>query len=74
MWNELGTKHTFDQKVFQKASIMGERLWNTNIDLNSELRNIATRLEAQVQRYRDRGYKMWPVTVGLCEKDISLCF
>ena len=54
--------------------MLGERLWNTNIDVKSELLNIATRLEAQVRRYRDRGYKMWPVTVGLCEKDMSLCF
>jgi hypothetical protein len=22
MWNELGTKHTFDQKVFLKASVL----------------------------------------------------
>ena len=74
MWNELGTKHTFDQKVLQKASVLGERLWNTNIDLNTNLRNIATRLNSQADRLRSRGYKIWPVTVGLCEKDMSLCF
>jgi hypothetical protein len=34
MWNEIGTKHTFDQKVLQKASILSERLWNTNINLD----------------------------------------
>ena len=22
MWNEIGTKHTFDQKVFQKVAII----------------------------------------------------
>ena len=52
MWNELGTKHTFDQKVLQKASVLGERLWNTNIDLTSDLKNIATRLNNQAERLR----------------------
>lgn len=74
MWNELGTKHTFDQKVLQKASILGERLWNTNINIQTELKNIATRLQNQVERLRGRGFKLWPVTVGICEKDMSLCF
>ena len=74
MWNEIGTKHTFDQKVFLKASVLSERLWNTNIDLSKELRNIATRLQTQSERLRWRGFKMWPVTVGVCEKDMSVCF
>lgn len=74
MWNELGTKHTFDQKVFQKASVLGERLWNTNIDLNTYLYNIAARLQSQVERMKTRGFKMWPVTVELCEKDMTICF
>lgn len=66
MWNEIGTRHTFDQKVFQRASVLAERLWNTNIDINSELNNIATRLQAQAERLRSRGFKIWPVTVELC--------
>ena len=66
MWNEIGTKHTFEQKVLQKASVLAERLWNTNISLESELNNIATRLQAQAVRLRARGYKVWPVTVELC--------
>lgn len=74
MWNEIGTKHTFDQKVLQKASVLAERLWNTNIDLDKELNNIATRLYAQAQRLRSRGYKIWPITVELCEKNMSICF
>ena len=74
MWNELGTKRTFDQKVFQKASVIAERLWNTEIDLTVNLKNIATRLQVQMKRFRKRGFKMWPVTVELCEKDMSQCF
>lgn len=74
MWNELGNKHTFDQKVLQRASVIGERLWNSRIDLKSELRNIATRLYAHGERYRERGYKVWPVTVGICEQQMDICF
>ena len=44
MWNELRNEHTFDRKVLQRASVIGERLWNSRINLKSELRNIAARL------------------------------
>lgn len=74
MWNEIGNKYTFDQKVLQKASVLSERLWNTNININTDLNNIATRLNAQAERLRARGYKVWPVTVEICEKDMSVCF
>lgn len=74
MWNELGTKHTFDQKVLQRASVLAERLWNTNIDIKVDLLNIARRLQAQAQRLRSRGFKIWPVTVELCENDMTMCF
>ena len=74
MWNEIGTKYTFDQKVLQKASVLSERLWNTNININTDLNNIATRLNAQAERLKARGYKVWPVTVEICEKDMSVCF
>ena len=73
MWNEIDTKHTFEQKVFQKASVISERLWNTKVDIGVDLINIATRLQAQVERLRLRGFKIWPVTVGLCEEDMSEC-
>jgi hexosaminidase len=74
MWNEIGHERTFDQKVLQRASVIGERLWNSKVDIKSELRNIATRLNAHSQRFRERGYKVWPVTVGLCEKSMEICF
>jgi hypothetical protein len=46
MWNELGTRFTFEQKVTQRSSVIGERLWNDKVDIKTELRNIATRLTA----------------------------
>lgn len=58
----------------QRASVIGERLWNPNIDLKSELRNIATRLNAHSERLRRRGFKVWPVTVGICENQMDICF
>lgn len=70
MWNELGNKHTFEQKVIQRSSVIGERLWNDNIHIATDLRNIAARLTAHTQRLRNRGFKVWPVTVGLCEQNI----
>jgi len=53
---------------------LAEKLWSSNISVNNELRNIATRLHAQSERLRTRGFKVSPVTVGLCEKDMSICF
>lgn len=74
MWAELTNKHTFEQKVIQRSSVIGERLWNVNVDIKTEINNIATRLTAHTQRLRDRGFKVWPVTVGLCEQDMDICF
>lgn len=74
MWNEIGNKNTFEQKVMQKSSVIGERLWNADIDIKTKLNNIATRLIAHSERLRQRGFKVWPVTVGVCETDPSICF
>lgn len=53
----------------------GERLWNDGIDLNGNLKNIAMRLNNHGKRLRERGFKVSPVTVGLCEEvDMSICF
>lgn len=74
MWSEICNKNTFDQKVWIRSSVMGERLWNTQINIGTDLQNIATRLIAQGKRMRNRGFKVSPVTVGLCEKDPTICF
>ena len=64
MWDELGNAYTHEQKVTLRANILGERLWN--VDAKTDLRNIAERLNAQSKRLRERGFKVSPVTVGLC--------
>jgi len=46
---------------------MAERLWNDNIDIKVNLKNIAERLVAHAKRLKERGYKVSPVTVQLCE-------
>lgn len=66
MWNEIGTKNTFEQKVVQRSSVIGERLWNVKLNIGTSLKNIATRLTAHSERLRSRGFKVWPVTVGVC--------
>lgn len=66
MWNELGSKHTFEQKVMLRSSVIAERLWNDNVDIKVELNNVATRLTAHAARLRQLGFKVWPVTVGIC--------
>ena len=66
MWNEMGSRHTFEQKVLLRANVIGERLWNDNINIETELNNVATRLTAHAARLRQRGFKVWPVTVGIC--------
>lgn len=74
MWNEISNKQTFEQKVVQRASVIGERLWNADVDIKTKLHNVATRLIAHADRLRQRGLKVWPVTVGVCETDSSICF
>ena len=74
IWAENTNRHNFHQKVTQRSAVIGERLWNDQVDLISELNNIATRLTAHAGRLRERGFKVWPVTVGLCEQEMSVCF
>lgn len=74
MWSEIANQYVFDQKVVQRSSLLGERLWNDKIDINVDLLNIATRLNVHSKRLRARGFKVWPVTVGLCEKQMDICF
>lgn len=57
--------------------MIAERLWNMGVDINGskgELLNIVRRLIAQRKRMVNRGFKVSPVTVGLCEKDPVICF
>jgi hypothetical protein len=75
MWDEVGNEHTHQQKVVLRANIIGERLWNKNIDVGVELTNIAGRLSSQAKRLRKRRLKVGPVTVGLCESEnMAICF
>jgi hypothetical protein len=74
MWGTLTSKHILEQSMVLRASVLAERLWNTNINIQNELVNIGSRLYAHSERLRTRGFKVWPVTSELCEQDLSLCF
>lgn len=74
MWAELNNEHTHDQKIWIRTSALAEKLWNSNINIKNSLLNIVERLVSQKNRMKARGFKPSPVTVGLCEKDPSICF
>lgn len=75
MWDEVGNQYTHQQKVVLRSNILGERLWNHDIDIKTDLANIALRLSKHAARLRLRDLKVSPVTVQLCEsKDMSICF
>lgn len=74
MWSETADASSMDQKIWIRSSALAERLWNSNVDISKELLNISERLIAQARRMKKRGFKVSPVTVGLCEKDPSICF
>lgn len=40
MWAEISNGQVQDQKVWPRSSVISERLWNTNIDINKSLVNI----------------------------------
>ncbi len=66
MWSEVSNAEVQDQKVWPRASVLNERLWNVKIDKTKDILNIAERLIAQNKRMKERGIKTPPVTVGLC--------
>ncbi len=74
MWSEIANPYNIETKVWIRTSVMGEKLWNSGVNINQTLNNVATRLNVQAERMRARGFKVSAVTVGLCEKDMSICF
>lgn len=74
MWAETVNRDNIEQKLWIRSSALAERLWNEDIDIGDRLLNIVNRLIAQKQRMQTRGFKVSPVTVGLCEKEPSICF
>jgi hexosaminidase len=50
MWSELSSPSTHHQKIWNRASIIAERLWNNNVSIKDDIRNIAERLVAQSRR------------------------
>jgi hexosaminidase len=74
MWAEVCNEQVLDQKVWPRTSALGERLWNAKINGEADILNVASRIIAQTRRMKDRGINSSPATVGLCEKDPSICF
>ena len=74
MWSEIANPYNIETKVWIRTSVMGEKFWNSGVNINQTLNNVATRLNVQAERMRARGFKVSAVTVGLCEKDMSICF
>lgn len=75
MWGELSNQWTHEQKVWNRASIIGERLWNDKLAATeSSVKNVAQRLITHSARFRERGFKVRAVTVGLCETNTTICF
>ena len=74
MWGELSNARTNQQKIWNRASILSERLWNSKIALAANLNDIASRLLAHSRRLNARGIKTSPVSVQLCEENMQICF
>ena len=74
MWGELSNAHTNQQKIWNRASILSERLWNSKLVLSADLNDISSRLSAHSRRLSARGIKTSPVTVQLCEENAHICF
>ena len=73
MWGELTNSRTQDQKIWIRASILAERLWNVKVD-STNIRGITERLVAHSRRMKSRGFKHSAVTVELCEHHPDICF
>jgi hypothetical protein len=70
----FSTQDTLDQKIWPRAAAFNERLWHRNINSAKELLNIAERMIAHASRMKNRGFKVAPVAVGLCEKNATICY
>lgn len=49
-----------------RTSVLNERLWTVSIDGTKDILNIVERLSSQMKRMKKRGFKVSPITVGLC--------
>lgn len=74
MWNELNTQYTNDRKIWIRTCSLAERLWNDSIEFEKNKVNVATRLIAQANRMKSRGFKVSAISSHLCESDPALCW
>jgi len=71
LWGEVNSESTLDNYLWIRASSLAERLWSNEKDTIVEL---ATRLVAMQKSLVSRGINASPVTVELCEYNITACF
>jgi hypothetical protein len=54
--------------------VLSERFWNSNVNSVKDLLNVAERLITHTKRLKQRGIQVSPFTVGLCERNATICF
>ncbi|KAL4431880.1 hypothetical protein ABPG74_012692 [Tetrahymena malaccensis] len=76
LWSELSDDDVYLTRIWTRTSAFSERLWNLNASNGQKLkfRALASRMVFMKKRLNARGVKATPVTLEICERDLSLCF
>ena len=68
LWSELSNEDTLDGKIWPRLLALAEKLWNPE-----PKEKMARRMQAAVNRIRERGINSLPMLSGLCERNIESC-
>ncbi|EAR96206.1 glycosyl hydrolase family 20 beta-N-acetylhexosaminidase family protein (macronuclear) [Tetrahymena thermophila SB210] len=76
LWSEMNDDSTQFQRLWTRNSAFAERLWNTDAANNEtyKTRALVSRMVFMQHRLTARGIPASPVTVGICEQNLSLCY
>lgn len=76
LWTEMSNDNTQLLRIWTRNSAFAERLWNTDAALNENFptRALVSRMVYMQHRLSARGIPTSPVTVEVCERDLSMCY
>lgn len=73
-WDEMNDDATILNRIFPRASALGERVWSPLANQYNNTLSVFQRLNAWRVRAQTRGIPAQPLSSGYCEQHSSACF
>ena len=74
LFSELNDENIVSYKIFPRVSALSYRLWNKQIEYNTEqVQKLYVKLIYFNRNLRRRGFEVQHITSGICEREIDIC-